>query len=78
MAAARLDLDHLGTEVGEQPPGEPAEPIGCVDDQDIGQQHLCSQRPLRASECTQPDMRERAFSMSFLLKKSSGLTLSTG
>ncbi len=28
----------------------------------------------RASECTQPTMRDCAFAMSFLLKKSSGLT----
>ena len=34
--------------------------------------------PLRASECTHPAMRDFAFSMSLLLKKSSGLTLSTG
>ena len=33
---------------------------------------------LRASECTQPAMRDLAFSMSLRLKKSSGLTLSTG
>ena len=39
---------------------------------------IIAQRPVRASECTQPTMRERAFSISFLLKKSSGLTRSTG
>ena len=36
------------------------------------------QRPVRAKECTQPTMRDLAFSMSFLVKKSSGLTRSTG
>src|SRR2546427_8424423 len=35
-------------------------------------------RPVLASEWTQPTMRDLAFSMSFLEKKSSGLTLSTG
>src|SRR5262249_33768906 len=39
---------------------------------------LGAQRPERASEWTHPTMRERAFSISFLLKKSSGLTRSTG
>src|SRR5215831_5943384 len=34
--------------------------------------------PLRASECTQPCMRDFAFAMSSLVKKSSGFTLSTG
>ena len=36
------------------------------------------QRPVRASELTQPTMRDLALSMSFLEKKSSGFTLSTG
>src|SRR5215211_3724755 len=35
-------------------------------------------RPVLASECTQPAMRALAFSMSFLEKKFSGLTRSTG
>ncbi len=35
-------------------------------------------RPVRASELTQPTMRDLAFSMSFFEKKSSGFTLSTG
>lgn len=35
-------------------------------------------RPVRDSECTQPTMRDFAFSMSFFEKKSSGLTLSIG
>src|SRR5262245_33528774 len=35
-------------------------------------------RPVRASECTQPCMRDLAFSMSCFVKKSSGFTLSTG
>ena len=35
-------------------------------------------RPVLASECTQPCMRDLTFSMSFLVKKSSGFTLSTG
>ena len=35
-------------------------------------------RPLFASDVTQPCMRDFTFSMSFLVKKSSGLTLSTG
>jgi hypothetical protein len=35
-------------------------------------------RPLFASDVTQPCMRDFAFSMSFLVKKSSGFTLSTG
>jgi len=39
---------------------------------------IAVQRPERASEWTHPTMRERAFSISFLLKKSSGLTRSTG
>ena len=39
---------------------------------------IAVQRPERASEWTHPTMRERAFSMSFSLKKSSGLTRSTG
>ena len=34
--------------------------------------------PVRASELTQPTMRDLALSMSFLEKKSSGFTLSTG
>ena len=34
--------------------------------------------PVRASEWTQPIMRDLALAMSFALKKSSGLTLSTG
>src|SRR5215470_1127608 len=34
--------------------------------------------PLRASECTQPCMHDLAFAKSSLLKKSSGLILSTG
>ena len=39
---------------------------------------LAAQRPVRASELTQPTMRDLALSMSFLEKKSSGFTLSTG
>ena len=35
-------------------------------------------RPVRASELTQPTMRDLTFSMSFLVKKSSGFTRSTG
>ena len=35
-------------------------------------------RPVRASEFTQPTMRDLALSMSFFEKKSSGLTLSIG
>jgi len=35
-------------------------------------------RPVRASECTQPTMRDWAFAISFLVKKSSGFTRSTG
>jgi hypothetical protein len=34
--------------------------------------------PGAGERVTHPTMRERAFSMSFLLKKSSGLTRSTG
>ena len=34
--------------------------------------------PVRASQWTQPIMRDLALAMSFALKKSSGLTLSTG
>ena len=36
------------------------------------------QRPVRASELTQPTIRDLALSMSFFEKKSSGFTLSTG
>jgi hypothetical protein len=43
-----------------------------------GTTQIAVQRPERASELTHPTMRERAFSISFPLKKSSGLTRSTG
>jgi hypothetical protein len=43
-----------------------------------GQRKLARHRPVRASEFTQPTMRDLALSMSFLEKKSSGFTLSIG
>ena len=39
VAAGRLDLDHIGAQIGKHAAGEPAEPIRRVDDQDVRQQH---------------------------------------
>ena len=78
----RLELDDIGAEIGEDPSGKPAEPVRRINDDYPCQQHGgstgLSHRPVRANECTHPTMRDLAFSMSFLVKKSSGLTLSTG
>ena len=47
-------------------------------DVDAGFVERAGYRPVRASECTQPCMRDLALSMSFLVKKFSGFTLSIG
>ena len=64
-----------------QPTGRGLEPSSCADGVDFG--HALpsgrgSYRPVRASECTQPCMRDLALAMSSLVKNFAGFTLSIG
>ena len=39
IAAGRLELDDVGTEIGEDAAGEPAEPVRRIEDHDIREEH---------------------------------------
>ena len=54
VGPGRIDLDHLAAEIGQDSPGEPAEAVGRIDDQDAREECHLTDRCAPASAPSRP------------------------